>query len=199
MMINKPARQHGFSLLELMTTITVAAILLVIAVPSFRDVIHRNQVSSASNEILASLAYARTEAITRGQLVSLCPSADGASCTAGGQAFAPGWLVYTYPAGVVSANKAYDSTKSILLRATTARTGVSIQSRSAEIVTFGQQGQLKSATTSPTLTIVACYSDSTSSRNSSSTTVVPGIELDVNGSGSVQTKTLAAGASCTPS
>jgi len=192
-MINKP-RQHGFSLLELMITITVAAILLVIAVPSFRDVIHRNQVSSASNEILASLAYARTEAITRGQLVSMCPSANAAGCTTGGQAFGPGWLVYTYPAGAASANKAYDSTKSILLRATTVRTGVSVQSMSTEIVTFGQQGQLKSATASPTLTFVTCYSDSTSS--GTSTTAVPGVELDVNGSGSVQTKTLAAGASC---
>jgi type IV fimbrial biogenesis protein FimT len=195
MMINK-RRQHGFSLLELMITITVAAILLVIAVPSFRDVIHRNQVSSASNEILASLAYARTEAITRGQLVSICPSADGASCTTGGQTFDPGWLVYTYPAGAVSANKAYDSAKSIFLRATTARTGVSVQSRSTEIVTFGQQGQLKSAMTSPTLTFVTCYSDSSSS--STSTTAVPGVELDANGSGSVQTKTLADGASCMP-
>jgi len=195
-MINKP-RQHGFSLLELMITLTVAAILLVIAVPSFRDVIHRNQVSSVSNEMLASLAYARTEAITRGQLVSMCPSENGTSCTSGGQAFGSGWLVYSYPAGVVSANKPYDSTKSILLRATTMRTGVSVQSRSAEIVTFGQQGQLKSATTSPTLTFLACYSDSTSSSNSTSTTAVPGVELDVNGSGSVQTRTLTDDGSCT--
>ena len=49
-----PNRVRGFSLLELMITITVMAILLAIAVPNFRDVIHRNQVSSASNAMLAA-------------------------------------------------------------------------------------------------------------------------------------------------
>ena len=111
---HKRARQHGFNLVELMTTITVLAIVLAIAVPSFRDVIHRNQVSSASNELLASLAYARTEAITHGQLVSMCHSSTGTSCTSGGAVLDTGWIVYTYPAGAASANKAYEDRKSVV-------------------------------------------------------------------------------------
>lgn len=188
-----PTRQRGFSLLELMTTIAVVAILLAIAVPSLRDVIHRNQVSSASNELLASLAYARTEAISRGQLVSMCPSANGAAACAGGTTFDTGWIVYTYPAGAASANVAYASS-SILLRATTVRTGVSVQSKNAAVITFGQQGQLKPS--SPTLTFVTCYLDSGAGQ---STNAVPAAQLDVNGSGSATTKSRAAGAaSCTP-
>ena len=187
-----PRRPGGFSLVELMVTITVMAILLAIAVPSFRDVIHRNHVSSSSNELLASLAYARTEAITRSQLVSMCPSSSGTSC-AGGTAFDLGWIVYTYPAGAASANAAYDSAKATLLRATTARTGVSIQSKSATVITFGQQGQLKPS--SPTLIFVTCYLDGGTGQ---STNAVPAAQLDVNGSGSVTTKSLAAGDSCTP-
>lgn len=187
-------RQHGFSLLELMITITIAAILLVIAVPSFRDVIHRNQVSSASNALLASLAYARAEAITRGQLVSMCPSSTGDSCTAGGQAFDSGWLVYTYPTGAASANKAYD-TSAIKLRAAAVRSGVSTQSLGSTVITFGQQGQLKPS--GSTLKFVTCYRDS-GSGDGISTTAVPGNALGVNASGSVQTALVVAGDSCTP-
>lgn len=176
-----------------MVTIVVAAILLAIAVPSFRDVIHRNQVSSASNSLLASLAYARTEAINRGQLVSMCPSANGAAACAGGTAYDTGWIVYTYPAGAASANLAYASS-SVLLRATTVRSGVSIQSKSATVITFGPQGQLEPSTA---LKFVTCFRDG-SSGTGSSTTAVPGAELDVNGSGSVTTQAWAVGAACTP-
>ncbi|WP_143525854.1 GspH/FimT family pseudopilin [Rhodanobacter sp. C05] len=188
-------RQRGFSLIELMVTILVAAILLAIAVPSFRDVIHRNQVSSASNELLASMAYARTEAVTRGQLVSMCPSSDGANCTPSGQTYDPGWIVYTYPAGAASANKVYDTTD-ILLRATGTQSGVSIQSLGTTVITFGQQGQLDPAAT--TLEFTTCYRDS-SSGTGTSTSTVPGVELQVSPLGSGQTSSIAAGASCTPS
>lgn len=190
-------RSRGFSLLELMVTITVAGILLAVALPSFRDVIHRNQVTSASNTLLASLAYARTEAINRGQMVSMCPSADGSTCTAAAVALAPGWIVYTYPAGAASANKAAVPASTLLLRATGAQAGVSVQAKSAEVITFGQQGQLKSATTPASLTFITCFTTG-SSGVGQSTTAVPGAQLAVGGSGGVVTTTLAAGAACSP-
>ena len=89
----------GFSLVELMVALAVAAILLVAAGPSFRDAIRRNKVSSASNALLADIAYARSEAINRGNVVSICPSSDQATCTGNGKAYENGWLVYTYQAG----------------------------------------------------------------------------------------------------
>ncbi len=180
-----------------MITITVVAVLMAIAVPSFRDVIRRNQVSSASNEVLAGLAYARTEAITRGQLVSMCPSSTGTSCTAGGTAYESGWIVYTYPAGAASANTAYAAASSILLRATATRPAVSIQAKDAtnSVVTYGQQGQLRPATP---LRFVTCSRTGTTGTGES-TTAVRGVELTVNGSGSVVSKAWPVGSACVPS
>lgn len=198
LLVNSPffvkRSQRGFNLLELMITITVAAILLAIALPSFRNVIHRGRVTSASNELLATLSYARTEAITRGQLVSLCPSSDSASC-AGGTAYEAGWIVYTYPAGAASVGKDYDAASSILLRATAARTGVSVQSGDSAVVTFGQQGQLRP---SAPRVFATCYRDGETGTGESSTEV-PGTELRVNASGSVISKVLTSAVGCEPS
>lgn len=196
-MINMPTHSRGFSLLELMITIVVMAILLAIALPSFRDVIHRNEVSSASNTLLASMSYARSESITRSQLVSMCPSADGASCTSTGTAFEPGWLIYTYPAGAASANQAY-ATGATLLRTIPEQSGVSIQALGItnSVITFGQQGQLVPSATP--LEFITCYR-SGSSGVGESTTATPGMQLNVNGSGGSTTTSLAVGASCTPS
>jgi len=187
-----PRRARGFTLLELMTTITIVAVLLAIGVPSMRSMIQRNRVSSANNDLAASIAYARTTAINRGQLVSMCPSADGNSCTSAGQDFEPGWIVYTYPAGAASANKAYDSSTATLLRAVDQRTGVSIHALQSQVITFGLQGQLRPGTA---LVFLTC-ARSGDSGIGTSTTMAPGNRLDVNGSGSTNTRLLAPSAPC---
>lgn len=180
----------GFTLVELMVTLTVAAILAMIAVPSFRDTIRRNRVTSASNALLADLTYARGEAINRGQIVTLCPSTTGTGC-AGGTNWSGGWMAYTYPPGTASINAAY-TTGNLSLRAATAQNGVSVWAGQAALPTFGMQGQLKPANT--TLRFITCMVDG---GTATSTQAVPGIELDVNGSGAITTKPLAAGTSCT--
>lgn len=73
----------GFTLVELMITIFVAAILLVLALPSFRDVIRNNHVTETTNALVADLQLARSEAVHRGTLVAVV-STSGTSDWSGG-------------------------------------------------------------------------------------------------------------------
>ncbi len=82
----------GFTLIELMIAIAVAAIVLTLGVPSFERVIERNQLTANINEFVASLNYARSEAIRRNQRVSICHSSDSSSCS--GTDFEDGWIIF---------------------------------------------------------------------------------------------------------
>lgn len=91
---NGLGRQTGFSLLELIVTMAVAAILIGIAIPSYRSVVERNSVTARVNDLVGDLHYARSEAATRGQDVYICASSDGTRCTQSGD-WTQGWIVYT--------------------------------------------------------------------------------------------------------
>ncbi len=71
---------RGFTLIELMVTIVIVAILLGIAVPEFSTFMKNNRIATAASELLADLALARSEAGKRGQNVTVCISSDGATC-----------------------------------------------------------------------------------------------------------------------
>lgn len=73
-------RQNGFTLIELMVTIAVMAIVAAIAFPSFQSTIRSNRVASTNNEILGLLNLARSEAIRSNRGGGVCGSSDGVSC-----------------------------------------------------------------------------------------------------------------------
>lgn len=74
------SRQHGFSIYELAITLVVLAILIALASPSMGDFLRRNRVAASTNSLLHAINYARAEALRGGYAVTLCPTADGASC-----------------------------------------------------------------------------------------------------------------------
>jgi len=85
---------RGITLLELITTLAVAAISLAIVVPGWSALSQRSQLTSAANLVLTHLRYARTEAVTRGEAVTLCPSDDGSSCSVDPFGWHRGYLVF---------------------------------------------------------------------------------------------------------
>ena len=86
-------RNKGFTLIELMVTLAVAVILITVAVPGFRTMIQNNRASTQANELLTAFMLARTEAIKRGTVVSVCSSIDQSSCAASTN-WATGWIVF---------------------------------------------------------------------------------------------------------
>jgi len=87
------AKQTGFTLIELMFTIVVLAVLLGIGVPNFRDFIRNSRMTAAANDMLADFNLARSEAVKLRAPVTLCKSQDGASCDTGSAPFRR-WIVF---------------------------------------------------------------------------------------------------------
>ena len=85
-------RQSGFTLIELMIAVAVLAILLALALPSFQQSMRSNRVATSTNEMLASLALARSEAIRGTRGGGICASTAGTGCD--GSNWADGWMVW---------------------------------------------------------------------------------------------------------
>ena len=87
------SRSRGFTLFELMMVLALAAIILGIGVPNFRDFQRNNRLTVAANNVLGMVITSRSEALRRQAVVSMCPSAapedDDATCGAGS-----GWIVF---------------------------------------------------------------------------------------------------------
>jgi type IV fimbrial biogenesis protein FimT len=83
----------GVTLVELLVSLVVLAVLAAVAIPNLVQFGREAHMSMLSNQFLADLANARSEAIKRGRRVVLCKSLDGAACTLSGH-WSQGWLVF---------------------------------------------------------------------------------------------------------
>lgn len=92
--------QTGFTIVELMITITILSVLMAVAIPSFNNMIQNSRRTAAVNELIANLMLARSEAVKRGQAVTVCSntSGGGMSCT-GGTNWNYGWMIFLDPDG----------------------------------------------------------------------------------------------------
>lgn len=74
----------GVTLIELLVTLAIIAILAAIAAPSFSDFIAKSRVEGRAGEMVSIFNLARSEALRRGATVSVCKSQNGTSCTTTG-------------------------------------------------------------------------------------------------------------------
>ncbi len=86
----------GYTLVELVITIAIVAILATIALPSFARVIASNSVVSGVNEFIAAVNLARMEAVRRGSRTGICASDNGSTC---GTDWDAGYMVYAASSG----------------------------------------------------------------------------------------------------
>lgn len=83
---------RGFSLIEVVVTLMVVAVLAVVAMPTFTGTLRQSRMTAAANNLVSALNTARSEAVMRARRVSVCPSADGDGC--GGSDWSVGWIAY---------------------------------------------------------------------------------------------------------
>lgn len=94
---------RGFTLIEMMVTVSVLAVIMMVAAPSLAGFVRSSKVRSAQSEMVSSLMLARSEAAKRGVTVGVAASAPVT-----GDEFGKGWTVWvdTNEDGVVDSGEA---------------------------------------------------------------------------------------------
>jgi len=89
--------QSGFTLYELLTTMTVVSVMTAAAIPLLQSLIAKERQNTAMNAFIAALYLTRSEALKRRERIVLCPSRNGENCDgtgSGGTIWHEGYLVF---------------------------------------------------------------------------------------------------------
>jgi type IV fimbrial biogenesis protein FimT len=133
-------RSAGFNMVELMTVVTIGAILLGLSTASYKYITNSNRVSTEVNGLLGDLMAARSEAIRQSYNVIVCPlPQNGGTSCASSTSWQYGWLVFAD----VNNNGAYDSGTDVLIRVQQPFTaaGDTFQSdQSVQLIKFNSEG-----------------------------------------------------------
>jgi type IV fimbrial biogenesis protein FimT len=86
---------RGITLLEMVSVMAIVAILMTIAIPSYKYVTNSNRIAAEVNGLLGDMQFARSEAIKEGQTATVCVSSNGTSCSVGSTTWQSGWIVFS--------------------------------------------------------------------------------------------------------
>jgi len=137
-------RSTGFTMVELLVTIAIAAILATVAVPSFSTLIASQRAKTAGSELFASLLKARSDAIMRNANVTLAPLVAGA--------WNKGWQILD------PANNVLESHGALASVAVTPASGAGVTYRPSGRVLAGGTPSFLITTTSGSSTHYQCIS-----------------------------------------
>ena len=99
----------GFTLVELLSAITIVLIIFGIGIPVLKTTVTTNRLATSINALAGTLAYTRSEAIRRNQHVVMCKSMTGTECTQQGN-WREGWVGYVD----MNRNRSLDASETIL-------------------------------------------------------------------------------------
>jgi len=94
-------------MIELLVTISIAVIMLTLAVPSFQSFIQQSRLTGYTNDLVLAMAYAKSEAVKRGINVEVCASSNSSTCTGTWQ---QGWIVRASNGDVLQVRTPYQGT-----------------------------------------------------------------------------------------
>lgn len=101
--------QRGFTLLEMLTGLSITAILTTTGVPAFHGLVQKNRLTTEINTFVTNLHYTRSEAIKRGIRGVMCRSSDGETCSRT-QGWEEGWIIFSDR----NANREFDGDDELL-------------------------------------------------------------------------------------
>ncbi|WP_457280252.1 GspH/FimT family pseudopilin [Polaromonas sp. P5_D5] len=95
----------GFTIIEIMVTVAVLAMILAIGLPNLRQFVVRNQAGAIAAEFTNDISRARVEAISRNNCVTICMSTNTSNaltggtptCATAGSNWQTGWIVFSNP------------------------------------------------------------------------------------------------------
>lgn len=159
---------RGYTMVELMITLAVLAILLVMAVPSFTSIINTNRLTGQANELVADLQFARAEAIRRNQRVTFCPSTNNTSCAAAGN----------WANRIITAPTAAGGTE--VIRVSAAKPPVQLSGGGTTTIVFRPDGMSRDAAGNLlNATLTVCQPTSTPAENIRSVQLAAGARVSI--------------------
>lgn len=165
----------GFTLVELLITLAVLAVLITLAVPSFTSLINSNRLAAQSNELVAGLQEARLESLRSNRRVTVCRSTNGTACNAAAGATWTSWISFVDTNG----NGAADAGET-LLRSSTIKAPLQVRSTN-QTLTFRADGMVRDNASGALVnnTFNVCIPTTQPARNKRAVTLAGGSRIAV--------------------
>jgi type IV fimbrial biogenesis protein FimT len=129
----------GFTLIELMMTLSLAAILLTLAVPSYITFTQNSRITTQTNKLIAAVSHARGEAAKRGVRVVMCQSDDPAAatpaCDGTTGTWTNGWVVFVDTDNDLTVDASTD-----VIASFRAESGVNLLTDAGKTIAFNADG-----------------------------------------------------------
>jgi len=142
---------RGFTLIELMIVVAIAAILLGLAAPSFSNLIADSQLRNDRKKLLVDIRQVRAEAIKRGVTPVFCKSDDGSSCGGNTVGWHDGWVAFIddgVGAGGIAGDSIINGDEVVILVQGALLGGINISASTAlNTIDFDSRGFLSSQLT----------------------------------------------------